>query len=1008
MPVAFRSLGARLKVDIASASASQSVAMPPGHATGDLLLLVLVYDNNQGPTGVPSGWTLLGKASAGHSTSAAIAAHVQTRVYYRVATSGAMPSATFTFSKDPWPTGSPYVLAFTAAYSGVDAAGPIEKWAGTGTANTAAAQVHPQLTTVADGDWLLTLRTGSAWGTRTVTASGGTNTERLDEGDGFGELFAALYDSAAGLAPGTQTQRTTTTAGGDVVCQGGSTTWSLALKPVTVATYALPGTASVAATAYDASVATEPGGWDLCGAEGLPTYSFRIDWNGDGSLTDSDSTGDVYASDTFGRTTADGWGTAETGQPWTVSGVAASDYSVASGTALHSCSTRSASRFTFLKADGPDMDVAVTVSTDSTASGGSFLAFLLARLTDVNNCYMARLDFKADQAMALIVRRRAAGAETQLATTPLPYTHTAATGYRLRLRTLGPYVYAKCWPTDGVEPDWQLRVEDSVLTAGTGAGVRTFVEGGTSNPLPVVYRFDDFFMAEAADLEDVTGDIISEVPVSYGRDQDRQLSPAAVGSSGFTLNNVHRRYNPENAAGALYGDLDPARPMRATVTFNGQTHSLFTGKIDDFETHSDFADRTAGFTFLDGLNDLSGVKLSTRVYASLRTGDLMNIVLDLAGWTGGRDIDRGATVVRYWWLEGTDALSAVTDLVRSEGPPSVAYVAPDGTFTFRDRHHRLQRPESLTSRATFSAGRLGDCGDDGEPVNGYRYTKPFTYAHGWRDVVNAVTFDVEERAPGGELEAVWTDESRYSLEAGQSVDIEISASDPFMDAVTPQPGTDVLYTSPGAGTLETVLSRDSGASARLTLRAVGGPVNVSSAQLRARPLPVLRTVRVSLADPGSVSRHGERAYPDSAPWAGPHDAEAIANMILLHYARRRPTVQLRVASSDPAHFMQVIRRTVSDRIRIVNGEAGLDDDFFVERVTHAIRRFGRPGRPPVHEVVLGCEQDLVISSNPFTFDQRGSGFDQGVFDLVAQDDAAEVFVLDDPVQGQFDRGRLGT
>lgn len=1007
MPVAFRSVGSRLKADIAPGNASRSVSMPPGHQAGDLLLLFLVYDNNQGPTSVPAGWTLLGKASAGQTSSGANYARVQTRVYYRVATSGSTPSASFTFSTAPWPEGSPYVLAFTAAYSGVDTAGPIEKWAGNGTAGTAAAQAHPQLTTVADGDWLLTLRSGSAWGARTVTASGGTNTERVDDTDGFGELFVALYDSGGGLTPGTQTQRTTTSAGGDHICQGGSTMWSLALKPVTVATYALPGTASVAATAYDATVVTEPGGWDLCGPDGLPTYSFRVDWNGDGSLTDSDSLGDTYVSDAFGREVTDGWGTADTGQLWDISGVAASDYLVTSGTARHSCSTRSASRFSVVKDTGPDMDVAVTVSTDQVAAGGSMLAFLLARLTDTSNCYMARLDFRPDQAMTLIIRRRAAGAETQLATTPLPFTHTAAAGYRLRLRVLGPYIYAKCWPVDGVEPDWQLRVEDAVITSGTGAGVRTFVEGGTTNPLPVVYRFDDFLVAGAADLEDVTGDIVSDIPVSYGRDQDRQLSPAAVGSSGFTLNNAHRRYNPENAGGALYGDLDPARPMHATVTFNGQTHALFTGKIDDFETHSDFADRTAAFTFLDGLSDLSGVKLSTQVYTSLRTGDLINTVLDLAGWTGGRDIDRGASVVRYWWLEGVDALTAVNDLVKSEGPPAIAYVAPDGTFTFRDRHHRLQRQESLTARATFSAGRLGEC-EDGGAEPGYDFTKPFVYAHGWRDIVNAVTFDVDERAASGTVEPVWTDESRHVLEAGQSVDVEVSVSEPFIGALAPVPGTDLLYTTPGAGVLEAVLSRDSGASARLTLRAVGGPVTVTYAQLRARSLAVVRTARVSLTDPGSISRHGERAYPDDAPWANPQDAEAIANMILLHYARRRPTVQLRIASSDPAHFMQVLQRTVSDRIRIVNGEAGLDDDFFVERVTHTIRRLGRTGRAPVHEVVLGCEQDLVISSNPFTFDQRGSGFDQGVFDLVAQDDPGEVFVFDDPVQGQFDRGRLGT
>jgi hypothetical protein len=1010
MAVAFRSVGTRLKVDMTSAPNPQTVAMPPGHAAGDLLLLFLVYDNNVPPTTEPGGWTLLGTASAGQSLPGASASQVQTRVYSRVAT-GATPGASFSFSKSAWPTGSPFILAFTAAYSGVDPAGPIEKWSSTGTSNTAATQAHPPLTTVVNGDWLLTFRSGSAWQARTVTVSGGTNTERVDDVDGFGELFAALYDSGADLAPGAQTTRSTTSAGGDAICQGGSTMWSLALKPVTpaTATVALPGTASVAVTAYSPTVVTAPGGWELCDPQGLPDYSFRIDWNADGSFTDSDSTGDAYASDTFGRSVSSGWGQADTGQTWSVSGGSASDYSVSSGAGRHSCTSRSVSRFNFLSgvAPGADMDVSVTVSTDQTAVGGSFLAFLLARFTDTSNAYMARLDFKSTLGMSLILRKRVAGVETELANFTLPFTHTAATLYRLRLRTMGPYLHAKCWPVGETEPAWQVRAEDSALTTGSGAGVRTFVEGTTTNTLPVGYAFDDFQVLQALDLEDVTDDIIGDISVSYGRDQDRQLSPAAVGSASFTLNNVTERYSPENVAGPLHGDLDPARAMRAEVTFNGQTHALFNGRIDDYTVHADFADRTAEFTFLDALNDLSGIKLSTAVYSAMRTGELIHTVLDLAGWTGDRDIDPGATVVRYWWAEGTDALAAITDLVKSEGPPAVAYIAPGNTFVFRDRHHRLLRTQSREVRATFTGGRLGDCAAD-PPATGYDFTKPFTYAHGWRDIVNAVTFDVEERTPSATLEAVWTDESTYTLSAGQSVELEVTTSDPFVDAAPMVGGSDIIYNAPGAAWVERVLSRTSGASATLTLRAVGGPATVTYLQLRARPLTVQRTVKVSLTDPGSISRHGERSYPDAAPWAGPSDAEAIANMVLLHYGRRRPTVQIRVTAQDPAHLMQVLQRTVSDRIRIVNEELGLDGDFFVERVTHTIQRLGRPGRAPVHAVVLGCERDLVAPDNVFTFDVRGAGFDQGVFDLTVADSPDEVFVFDDPLQGQFDRGRLGT
>jgi hypothetical protein len=446
--------------------------------------------------------------------------------------------------------------------------------------------------------------------------------------------------------------------------------------------------------------------------------------------------------------------------------------------------------------------------------------------------------------------------------------------------------------------------------------------------------------------------------------------------------------------------------MRATVTWSGQTYPLFRGRVDDFAVKADFSDRTLDLTFLDGMSDLSGVELFTGVYASMRTGALINTVLDEAGWTGGRDIDPGATVVKYWWADGTDALSAIQDLVKSEGPPAVAYVAPDGTFTFRDRHHRMLRQNSRTAQAVFHAGALGECTTTGVPQGALSLAKPFVYAHGLKDIVNSVSFEVPDRAPTPGLQPVWQDATTYTLSLGQSLDLTVSASDPFVNAVTPVLGTDVVFT--GAGTVGVLLNRTSGASAKLTLQAIGGTVTITSVQVRAQLLSVRQTYRVSLTDAGSITRHGERAYPNDAPWAGPEDARAIASMVLLHYATRRPTVQIRVVSSDPAHFAQVLTRTVSDRVRIVNEEMRLDSDFFVERVTHTVRRIGRTGEPPVHAVVLGCERDLDEVTNPFTFDVRGAGFDQGVFDPLTADDADQVFIFDDPVQGVFDAGEFGT
>lgn len=211
--------------------------------------------------------------------------------------------------------------------------------------------------------------------------------------------------------------------------------------------------------------------------------------------------------------------------------------------------------------------------------------------------------------------------------------------------------------------------------------------------------------------DDVTDDVLQRGPVvfQYGRDQDRQLAPPRTGSLTVTLCNAERIYSPENPDSPIADDLSPAVPVKVETTYQDVLYPLFTGRIDDFEVHPDRGNRTLDITALDLLALLQGVKISTGLYWGQRTGALIAVVLDTVGWTGPRDIDLGATHVPWWWLEETDAFTAVTDLLASEGPPSIAYVDAGGTFIFRDRHHRLLRAASLTPQATFASRAVGAC-----------------------------------------------------------------------------------------------------------------------------------------------------------------------------------------------------------------------------------------------------------------------------------------------------------
>lgn len=292
----------------------------------------------------------------------------------------------------------------------------------------------------------------------------------------------------------------------------------------------------------------------------------------------------------------------------------------------------------------------------------------------------------------------------------------------------------------------------------------------------------------------------------------------------------------------------------------------------------------------------------------------------------------------------------------------------------------------------------------------FEYLEPFEYEIGWRDIVNNVQLPVSEREPDASIETVWESSDTISLSIGEAHQIHVGTSDPFRDAqdISSALG-DLVYS--GAGVPIVTLSSTSGQSTTVTITAAGGSLSVTYLRLRARSLPVARTVQINLSDSTSISRHGDRTYQEDAPWAGRHDAFAVAQILLGRYAERRPTVTMRIVSSDLADHLQVVSRQISDLITIRSSELGLDGEFFIENLQHMLARMTAadtcPG--PVHYVSFGCEQaGIVVADNPFTFDKTGAGFDDGVFGGTGSDDPATVFIFDHPTQGQFDVGRFGT
>lgn len=117
------------------------------------------------------------------------------------------------------------------------------------------------------------------------------------------------------------------------------------------------------------------------------------------------ATGPAFASDTFDRASADGWGSAERGGPWTTLG-AKSDYAVRDGVATVNLPEDQA-RGGFLGRQLQDRaDVTVTLRRTAGARNGTVVVSLVGRRVSSSQDYRANVFLRDDGSVAIDLSRR--------------------------------------------------------------------------------------------------------------------------------------------------------------------------------------------------------------------------------------------------------------------------------------------------------------------------------------------------------------------------------------------------------------------------------------------------------------------------------------------------------------------------------------------------------------------------------------------------------------------------
>lgn len=249
------------------------------------------------------------------------------------------------------------------------------------------------------------------------------------------------------------------------------------------------GTTSAASAATTASHGYASGGTypvtltatDNNGATATATTSVTV-------ATAPPTTG-VLASDAFRRTTGSGWGTADVGGAWALSGVSTL-FSVGNG----------AGRMTLNAASGPSVRLPVSstgtsltfsYSLDKAPSGGGQYVRAIGRGTSSNG-YQARV-VVTPTATTLALTKVVAGTETVIASAPVSPAFVAGATYQIRVEVVGTgttTLRARVWRSDTTEPTtWAVTGTDTTaaLQVAGGVGAGGYLSGSATTA-PVTLR----------------------------------------------------------------------------------------------------------------------------------------------------------------------------------------------------------------------------------------------------------------------------------------------------------------------------------------------------------------------------------------------------------------------------------------------------------------------------------------------------------------------------------------
>jgi len=202
-------------------------------------------------------------------------------------------------------------------------------------------------------------------------------------------------------------------------------------------------------------------------------------------------------TDTFTRTVASDWGTADSGQPWAVSGGALADYSVTGTRGQMAVTSTAVNRVASIATTTPNVTAMVTMYPAQVAVTQATEQWLILRGdATAQNGYKARVRYNTGGTVDLIIEKVVAGVATSLGSSLNVLTYIATTGVALEFQAWGSSLNARIWDVTTPEPSsYQVTVVDTTFPNAGPSDLVSLRNAGNTNGT-VNFQFDNFSVVD--------------------------------------------------------------------------------------------------------------------------------------------------------------------------------------------------------------------------------------------------------------------------------------------------------------------------------------------------------------------------------------------------------------------------------------------------------------------------------------------------------------------------------